>query len=166
MVSTGPPLARPARRHRRPGPVGRRHLAGYERPWSRRSDFKPERLPGPREGFRSRGELPLEALDHADAETAADALADINPEGYRPFNMVVADNREAFDQARGNSLGSVHAQVAPILEGFSMVTASDRNDTSSARIRTYLPQFERASVPDPGSAGLAGLDHPLNQQDL
>ena len=41
---------------------------------------------GPKEGFRSRGELPLEALDHADAASAADALAGINPEGYRPFN--------------------------------------------------------------------------------
>ena len=47
-----------------------------------------------------------------------------------------------------------------------MVTASDRNDTSSARIGTYLPQFERASVPDPEIGGLAGLDHPPNQQDL
>ena len=156
MVSTGPPLARPARCHRRPGPVGRRHLAGHERPWSRRSDFKPERLPGPKEGFRSRGELPLEALDHADAETAADALADINPEGYRPFNMVVADNREAFWIKLAETHWGVHAQVAPIPEGFSMVTASDRNDTSSARIRTYLPQFERASVPDPESADWLG----------
>ena len=37
-----------------------------------------------------------------------------------------------------------------------MVTASDRNDNSSARIRAYLPQFERASVPDPESADWLG----------
>jgi hypothetical protein len=30
-----------------------------------------------------------------------------------------------------------------------LITASDRNDISSARIRTYLPQFEKAEVPDP-----------------
>ena len=111
---------------------------------------------GPKEGFRSRGELPLEALDHADAETAAEALADINPEGYRPFNMVVADNREAFWIKLAETHWGVHAQVAPIPEGFSMVTASDRNDTSSARIRTYLPQFERAPVPDPESTDWSG----------
>ena len=111
---------------------------------------------GPKEGFRSRGELPLEALDHADAESAADALANINPGGSRPVNMVVADNREAFWIKLAETHWGVHIQVAPIPEGLSMVTASDRNDISSARIRTYLPQFEGASVPDPESADWLG----------
>src|SRR5580704_17521452 len=51
---------------------------------------------GPAPGQRSRGELVLEALDHADARDAAEALGHIDPSAYRPFNMIVADNRDAF----------------------------------------------------------------------
>jgi hypothetical protein len=51
---------------------------------------------GPAEGKRSRGELVLEALDHAAARAAAAALSDLNPDAYRPFNMIVADAREAY----------------------------------------------------------------------
>ena len=111
---------------------------------------------GPKEGFRSRGELPLEALDHADAASAADALAGINPEGYRPFNMVVADNRDAFWFKLAETHWGVLVEVTAFPAGLSMVTANDRNDTSSARIRTYLPQFERAPVPDPESEDWSG----------
>jgi hypothetical protein len=51
---------------------------------------------GPETGKRSRGELVLEALDHAEAKVAAEALAELNPESYRPFNLVVADRYDAF----------------------------------------------------------------------
>lgn len=51
---------------------------------------------GPADGKRSRGELVLEALDHAEARLAAEALSDLNPESYRPFNLVIADRYEAF----------------------------------------------------------------------
>src|SRR5262245_27065814 len=51
---------------------------------------------GPAPGRRSRGELVLEALDHADAVTATHALSALDPAAYRAFNMVIADNREAF----------------------------------------------------------------------
>src|SRR5206468_8941137 len=51
---------------------------------------------GPAAGQRSRGELVLEALDHADAVDAAAALSDLDPEAYRSFNLIVADNRDAF----------------------------------------------------------------------
>ena len=51
---------------------------------------------GPEAGLRSRGELVLEALDHADAVDAAAALSDLDPEAYRSFNLIVADNRDAF----------------------------------------------------------------------
>ena len=47
---------------------------------------------GPAAGKRSRGELVLDALDHADAAASACALADIDGEAYRPFNLVVADS--------------------------------------------------------------------------
>ena len=45
---------------------------------------------GPAPGKRSRGELVLEALDHVGAKEAAWALADLHPNVYRPFNLVVA----------------------------------------------------------------------------
>ncbi|MFD1379678.1 NRDE family protein [Fodinicurvata halophila] len=45
---------------------------------------------------RSRGELVLEALDHAEATAAAEALADLEPQAYRSFNLVVADALDAF----------------------------------------------------------------------
>src|SRR6266481_2211198 len=51
---------------------------------------------GPAAGKRSRGELVLEALDHADALEAAEALRALEPRAYRPFNMIVVDNRDAF----------------------------------------------------------------------
>ena len=51
---------------------------------------------GPAEGVRSRGELPLEALDHADASEAAKALSAIEARSYRAFNLVIADDRHAF----------------------------------------------------------------------
>src|ERR1700719_1673890 len=51
---------------------------------------------GPAAGLRSRGELVLEALDHADAVAAAEALSYLDPAAYRSFNLIVADNRDAF----------------------------------------------------------------------
>jgi len=51
---------------------------------------------GPAPDKRSRGELVLDALDYPDAATAAEMLRDIDPEAYRPFNLVVADAEDAF----------------------------------------------------------------------
>lgn len=107
---------------------------------------------GPAAGYRSRGELPLEALDHADAAAAAAALADIDPAAYRTFNMVVADERDAFWL---RSAGEKGVEVMALPEGLSMITAYDRNDTADPRIRDYLPRFEAAPAPDPGAGDWA-----------
>jgi hypothetical protein len=133
---------------------------------------------GPATGKRTRGELVLEALDHADAAAAAAALADLDPTAYRPFNLVVADNRDAFwlrhagilpsfaFRTRSGSLRAVEPiqlpgaeppgrQVAkavecqPIPDGLSMVTARELNDPAAPRIALYRALFERASPPDP-----------------
>lgn len=100
---------------------------------------------GPEAGKRSRGELVLEALDHAEASEAAKALADLNPQAYRPFNLFVADFRDAFwlknDGAR------ITATSVPV--GLHMLTAHDLNDPESPRIKAYLPRFQAASVPNP-----------------
>jgi hypothetical protein len=106
---------------------------------------------GPQPGRRSRGELVLEALDHADAATAAEALSALDPAAYRAFNMVVADNRDAFWLRNlGHPRGWI--EVWPLPPGLSMITANDRNDTAkSRRMRAYLPRFEQAVPPDPES---------------
>lgn len=100
---------------------------------------------GPQTGKRSRGELVLEALDHPDAAGAAEALSEISPQAYRPFNLVIADNRDAWWVA----LADGKVRVKPIPNGVSMFTAFERNDPADARISTYLPRFEAAPVPDP-----------------
>lgn len=51
---------------------------------------------GPAPGRRSRGELPLRALAAGTARAAAQVIGDVDAAAWRPFNMVVADAREAF----------------------------------------------------------------------
>lgn len=105
---------------------------------------------GPADDKRSRGELPLEALDHAEAGVAAEALADLDPAAYRPFNMLIADVREAFWIAAREGENRIH--VEPITAGLNMLTAHDLNDgEGSARIAHYRPQFEAAAPPEPDS---------------
>lgn len=102
---------------------------------------------GPDAELRSRGELPLDALDHAEAAIAAEAMAAIDPESYRSFNLVIADAAQAF-WLRSPGGGAV-VRAEPIPEGLSMITAHDLNDVSSPRIRHFLPLFEAAPPPDP-----------------
>ncbi len=115
---------------------------------------------GPQDGKRSRGELVLEALDHADANDAAAVLSDISLRAYRPFNMIIADNRDAWWLALRD--GATRMYLERIPDGLSMFTAGERNDPTASRIATFLPKFEHASPPDPTNgqwdtwAGLMG----------
>lgn len=102
---------------------------------------------GPAPGKRSRGELVLEALDHGDANDAAAALRDIDPAAYRPFNMLIADNRDAWWLALTSPGRTPLLERIP--EGLSMFTAHDRNDVADPRIAAYLPRFGAAAAPDP-----------------
>ncbi len=103
---------------------------------------------GPQPGKRSRGELVLEALDHADAVDAARALTELWPQAYRPFNMLIADNRDAFWMRSDGHKVDAH----PLAEGLSILTAFDINDEADPRIATFLPAFRAAAIPDPDSA--------------
>ncbi|HIJ63737.1 MAG TPA: hypothetical protein HPQ04_13680 [Rhodospirillaceae bacterium] len=100
---------------------------------------------GPEAGKRSRGELVLEALDHTDAVDAAQALSQLDPQAYRPFNMLIGDNRDAF-WLRADGAG---IRVVPLAEGLSMLTAFELNDRADPRIDNFLPRFEQAPPPDP-----------------
>ena len=102
---------------------------------------------GPQEGKRSRGELPLLALESGSAAAAADALAGLDAAAYRTFNMVIADAEGAWF-VRG--AGSGRPAVRGLDPGLSMVTAHDPNDHASPRTRVHLPHFQAAPPPDPG----------------
>lgn len=106
---------------------------------------------GPAAGKRSRGELVLEALDHADAAEAAGALADLDPAAYRPFNMLVADNRDVLWLCNRGGEGAEPIRVLRVPPGVSMLTALDLNDSRDPRVRDYLPRFAAAApAMDPG----------------
>lgn len=120
---------------------------------------------GPQTGKRSRGELVLEALDHADAGAAAQALADLNTTAYRPFNMIVVDDRDVYWLAlrageEGRPLG-----VRPLTAGLWMLTAFDANDQSDPRIARYLPRFQAAPLPDPPSKQWQSWENLLGSRD-
>ena len=117
---------------------------------------------GPADGFRSRGELPLEALDHATAKDAAEALAHLDGGAYRPFNLVVADAGEAF-WLRSDGDGIVEPR--PIPTGLSVITAQNLNDTTSPRIAAYRPRFAAATAPDPDKGDWSAWEALLASRD-
>jgi uncharacterized protein with NRDE domain len=117
---------------------------------------------GPAADKRSRGELVLEALDHNDAADAADALSAIAPEAYRTFNLVIADNRDAYWLSSRD--GHSPIAVTEIPAGLSMITSTDLNDTRNFRIATYLPQFREAAEPDPDKSDWSAWQELLRQR--
>jgi hypothetical protein len=101
---------------------------------------------GPAAGKRSRGELPLLALDHPTAAQAAAAIVALDARAWRGFNMVLADGTGAIF-LRGLGHGRPTAKVLP--QGVSMVTAHDPNDLDSPRTARHLLRFEAAEPVGP-----------------
>lgn len=95
----------------------------------------------------------MDALDHPTADDAVEALKHLESNNYRPFNMVIADRREAYWLRSCGDGAAVEA--FPITPGLHMLTAHDLDDTESPRIQAYLPQFQSAEVPDPDSGNWA-----------
>jgi len=112
---------------------------------------------GPDPDLRTRGELVLEALDHADAVDAAKALAKLSPGAWRSFNLFIADNRDAY-WLRSLGPGSDRVQLMQIPEGISILTSWDLNAPASARTRHFSPQFQAAAAPDPEAADWAAWE--------
>src|SRR5216684_7110346 len=104
---------------------------------------------GPAAGQRSRGELVLEALDHPDAVAAAEALSYLDPTAYRTFNLIVADNRDAF-WLRHSGTGRIVAH--PLADGLSLIAAGDVNEIETPRLALAGPRFRAAPAPDPDRA--------------
>ena len=101
---------------------------------------------GPAPGRRSRGELVLEALDHADAVAAADALSYLDPAAYRTFNLIVADDRDGFWLRHA---GGRQIEVHPLKEGLSLIAAGDVDDLGTRRLELALPAFRAWPEPEP-----------------
>lgn len=101
---------------------------------------------GPAAGKRSRGELPLMALEHATAAGAAAAIATLDAGQWRGFNLVLADSAGAIF-VRGAGHG--RPQAVPLPAGLHMVTAHDPNDLESPRVAMHLPRFRAAEAPMP-----------------
>ncbi|MGD9615403.1 MAG: NRDE family protein [Alphaproteobacteria bacterium] len=108
---------------------------------------------GPASGLRSRGELVLEALDHADAVDAAAALSDLDPAAYRSFNLIVANNRDAF-WLRHTGIGRI--ETHPVPDGLSIIAAGDLDELMTPRLRLARPRFATAVPPDPDSGDWTG----------
>ncbi|HEX6144454.1 MAG TPA: NRDE family protein [Geminicoccaceae bacterium] len=139
---------------------------------------------GPAAGKRSRGELVLDALNFEDAASAAAALADLDPDAYRPFNLIVADPVNAYWLRHAGGLPGFGFRAAdgtwreveaahmpreahgaepppsietrPVPDGLSMITARDLNDPASARNRLHRPRFQAAPLPDPDTSDWSG----------
>jgi hypothetical protein len=102
---------------------------------------------GPAPNKRSRGELVLEALEHASANDAATAMSDLDPAAYRSFNLVIADNQNAWWLANTEDANEITAAQIP--DGLSMLTSYDLNDPASERIALHLPAAQNADTPEP-----------------
>lgn len=113
---------------------------------------------GPAEGKRSRGELVLEALDHAEAQEAALALAEIDTHPYRAFNLFVGDPVSAYwlRHRGGDGAETEGVEVFDVPPGLHMLTARDLDDAGMTRIRIFLPLFKAAPVPDPANGDWGG----------
>jgi hypothetical protein len=101
---------------------------------------------GPDPAKRSRGDLPMLALEGVSAAEAAARIGALDAGLWRPFNMVLADAATAWFIA---GLGAGRPEVTALPEGVSMVTAHPPNDRTSPRTARHLPRFEVAAPPAP-----------------
>ena len=97
---------------------------------------------GPAAGKRSRGDLPLMALEHATAAAAVNAMTGLDAGLWRGFNMVIADRAGAWFM---KGIGHGRPLAAPLAPGVSMVTAHDPNDLESPRTARHLARFQDAA---------------------
>ncbi len=99
---------------------------------------------GPQVGKRSRGELPLDAMDFEAAADAAEALETLDPAAYRAFNLILADADGAFlvQNDEGAAMG-----VQRIEPGLHMISHSNLDDPDDPRVRWFLDAFARIPAP-------------------
>ena len=99
---------------------------------------------GPQDGKRSRGELPLDALDFEAAADAAEAAETLEPSAYRPFNLLIADADAVFLVQNDGVSACAAQRVEP---GLYMISHSNLNDPTDPRVRWFRDAFERLDAP-------------------
>jgi uncharacterized protein with NRDE domain len=119
---------------------------------------------GPSPGQRSRGELVLEALDHVDAQDAADALSGLDPAAYRTFNLIIADNRDAFWLRHADPTGTLPITVHPLPPGLSMIASGDLDDDETLRLKHFRPLFASLTPPDPETGNWTNWEQLLSDE--
>ena len=146
VAGPGAALAGSLRRRCRPRRSRRRNLARRSTtPASTAAVLNRINTLGPAPGRRSRGELPLAALDHPTAGGAAGSIARIDPARLSPVQHGHRRRRRGLLRAlhrrqRTGRRRQASVDVEAVPAGLSMITAYDRNDLRSPRIRRYLPQ--------------------------
>jgi hypothetical protein len=120
---------------------------------------------GPAPGLRSRGELVLDALDHADAEEAARALSALDPRAYRSFNLIVADQDRAYWIRSLGPDGPPRSEAVAVPPGLSMITAADLNDAADPRIARHLPRWRATEAPRPERGDWSPWENLLASRD-
>ncbi len=96
---------------------------------------------GPAPGRSSRGELVLRALDFHRAVEAAASLQRVDPEEYRPFNLLVADRSGAWWlRHAADARGIIAREIPP---GLHMLTSRELDDPRHPRIRLWLERLRR-----------------------
>ena len=110
---------------------------------------------GPAPGKRSRGLLPLLALEQKSASAASAAIQAIPAEDFRSFNLVLGDTETAIC-LRSEGTGPI--TPIPLEPGVHMITARDPDDTQSPRVARALPRFRAAPPPDPAQAEWASWE--------
>jgi len=103
---------------------------------------------------RSRGQLCLGLLGCETAAEAAARLAALPAGGYNPFNLLVADAREAFiaSQRPGEA-----PRLMPLSAGLHVVTNLDVNDPTCPRIAHSRQLFAAAGAPFGGDGDTEGF---------
>ncbi|MBF0173433.1 MAG: NRDE family protein [Magnetococcales bacterium] len=107
---------------------------------------------GRQPGKSSRGLLVLQALHHdCDCARAAVGVIEswLTAHDLRPFNLIIADAREAFWIAWR---GTKPLATTPIPPGLHMLTAHDLDDVTDPRIQGHLPRFQTCPAPRPESS--------------
>jgi len=99
---------------------------------------------GPTDGKRSRGELPLDALDFESAADAAEALETLDPAAYRAFNLIIADADAGF-LLQNDETALRLTRVPP---GLHMISHTNLNDPADPRVRWFRDVFERTPGPE------------------
>ena len=86
---------------------------------------------------RSRGQLVLDALDADSARDAANAVAPVGPALYNPFNLFVADARDAFAIVYEGA-----PQVLALAPGAHVIGNADPDARDVPKVRTVLERAE------------------------